>query len=66
MTASGAIAAREDASQLRALYIRARYRDADELGDEEVRQAEALLLRIMEQIQAEAAARKASPAERVP
>ena len=51
MIVSGELAAPEAAEQLRALYIRARYHDAEELSSDEVRQAETLLAAIKMQIE---------------
>ena len=43
MTAAGGIADFDNAEQIRALYIRARYRDSEELTDAEVNRAKQLL-----------------------
>ncbi len=51
MTQSAGLAAYDQGEELRALYIRARYRDAEQLSDAEVTTAKALLDEIREEIE---------------
>ena len=51
MIASGALVTSEDAAQLRALYIRARYHDAEQLSDAEVEEAKTLFNTIQEHLE---------------
>ena len=52
MAATESLAAPEEAQRLRAIYIRARYDGAEEARDADVREAEALLAAIKEQVAA--------------
>ena len=54
MAESVGLAAHDKGEELRALYIRARYRDADQLSDAEVETAKALLDDIREEIETQA------------
>ncbi len=53
LAAASALPGGSEADQLRALYIRARYHDRQELSDEEVRLAEALLQKIKTEVEDE-------------
>ena len=52
MAASDGLVSSEDAEKLRDLYIHARYQDAEELSDADVKQASALLVSFREQFEA--------------
>ena len=53
IAAASALPGGPEADQLRALYIRARYHDRQQLSDEEVRLAEALLQKIKTEVEDE-------------
>ena len=60
LEASGRLPAPAEAERLRALYIRARYHNSEEMSDAEANEAKALLASIREQIEAWKASRRAA------